>query len=325
MNEPLKNPHTRPVEPFRRFVSVVIDVLIVFFFGEMLFAYVAIPIINNYYQGTELGDRAYQIQLDSDLFTTDDDGAISAYESDDYPMAVYRYYVVSGLASTPLTADEYYEQMLGRGSDSTLFDWSASIDPTTPWKISYTTSRSSEVESLYKTLYQDAINDLEDNNAEYKEINVKLGNRQDLGRLICLAPMILIAYVIIPPFMKNGATIGELSLGIAHTNALGYKITRGQSAFRGISFIIINYLGLFLGGPIISFIFVLARKDRRSLTDLLALTAMVDSRTSVIFASANEAEEFDSRIEAVQTNARNVRENAIKEIEAERIGKKSKK
>lgn len=314
----MQSKHIVLADTFRRLFSIIIDVAIVFFGAAMLFSYIAVPIVNQYYQGNELADQAYDIQISSGLFQGgEDSGGVIAYSEEEYPKAIYTYYVTSGLASTDYSSENYYINFLNKNAENTLFNWYVDIPDNEPWKVSYPDDKEAEVNALYKDLYQKAIDDLEIN-PTYSDLNNKLSNRQGAAHLISLVPMVLVVYILAPLLFKNGATLGEWSLGIAHANSLGYRMDKGQIVFRGLSFILINYIGLFLGGPIVSFAMAAIRKDRRSLTDLLALSITIDRRESLIFNDVNEEERFDKKIATqAKINADQIAQ-AKKEIEEER-------
>jgi hypothetical protein len=147
----MQSKHIVLADTFRRLFSIIIDVAIVFFGAAMLFSYIAVPIVNQYYQGNELADQAYDIQISSGLFQGgEDSGGVIAYSEEEYPKAIYTYYVTSGLASTDYSSEDYYINFLKKNAENTLFNWYVDIPDNEPWKVSYPDDKEAEVNALYK-------------------------------------------------------------------------------------------------------------------------------------------------------------------------------
>lgn len=309
--------------PFKRIIAAIIDALMIIFSATALFAAAGVPIVNHYFNGNALGDEVVVIQKQSQLFRQTQVGMMSVYTSDDYDMAVYNYYVNSHISSQMYTSDQYYDHFLRRGQTDTLFDWAAGINAETPWEVPHLAQNSAKVQPFYKKLYQEAINDLETTHVRYIEIRKQLETMQGAAQLISLVPFVLIFIVILPLFLKNGATLGKLTMRIGHANMYGYQATRGQQAFRGVTTILIDYVGLFLALPFISAVVMTIRKDRRSLTDLIAMTVTFDNRESVVFNSANDEQQFEAKRELKRLETEAALLKAQQEIEQERIIRQS--
>jgi len=118
-------------------------------------------------------------------------------------------------------------------------------------------------------------------------------------------------YILIPMLIKDGSTLGKLSLSLCVISNNGYKAKKRQILFRQLVFLAEVSLSLFiigfgltsiatLGiGAVIMLVVVLCNKGRKAPHDFAAMTVVVDRKTSVFF---DDAKEEEMKVKQVQEN-----------------------
>ena len=114
----------------------------------------------------------------------------------------------------------------------------------------------------------------------------------------------LINYLIIPLFLKGGATLGKKLFKLGLANYQGYKIKKYQLVLRFIPYLFTSICVLFVNSSmfvvfsivsiilLISFATMMASPKRSALHDYIARTIVIDAKGSLIFDNPLEEEKY---------------------------------
>jgi uncharacterized RDD family membrane protein YckC len=287
----------------KRCTAAFIDVSIVIFFMLSLFSLAIVPIINGPIGGDDIVIPFRQIQFDSYLFIPDEARGIKPVSEQQYPEAIYRYYVESEVAFTSYDKEEYYDEILKRNSEDNLFNFEGFIDEGEPWNVPFIDDNAQQVANLYELAYQTAINDLQ-SNPDYILLEKQLSRFLTIGFIIAFFTATIIYYVAIPLLTKHGQTFGKMLLGICLVNKLGYRVTKIQILYRGMCVIIFNLAGALIGLAFISFLMMGYSKKRISLPDFIAATQVIEKGRSLWFKNANEEDEYQEEMPTILPQAK---------------------
>lgn len=286
--------HIQPPKLSRRIVALLFDLIVLLLLTEVAYFLVTTKILTNHLGGAELNDKITAVQKASNLYGIKENGLFEEPNSEKKPEALYKYYVESNLAPKQYTADLYYDEILKRTDESVnLFNWEVTISSQTPWLIEVAFGQEEAAETFYKTAWQKAAREFIDSEtySQYADPLLKLESE---GHIITMAIFIFVVFLLIPSFTPHGATLGELLTQIGHVTMYGYKMSKGQKAYRAMTGILVNWIGLIFAVPIVSLVIMSVRKDGRTLTDLGAGSLTVDIKNSMIFNNITEEEEFNA-------------------------------
>lgn len=311
-----------PANLVKRTVAGILDFFLNFMVTMSLFAFVALPISNQFFSGNELGAQIQNVQISSHLFVINEDtGRVTTLAEDDQKEAIYRYYMETDYSPTFHSdhIEDYYTQILGKDESGNPLDFTKPINSFTPWEIATKTTYSeAEITSFYRDIYQRAIADFQLSTA-YQPIADELNLLTTIDLIICLGMGSVIIYVLVPLFTRNGKTFGKIVMRIGVTNYLGYQSEKRQLVFRNITSVLFHYVGALLLVPFFSYLWMIFSKKHQNLVDLFAGTLVIDEVMSVIYVDANAQlayeEELQKRIVALEEK----RKKVILENEAKRI------
>lgn len=242
------------------------------------------------------------------------------------PEAIYTFYVdkvnsqgepVRGLSpilvegNTFNSAEDYYVVILGKGSETTIFDFSKVIPTDKPFEVAKKDSVTDKtVADFYTNKYTTAINQyLQNPDVSYYVKKTQEGTILSVVTAILFG--ILLIIVVLPLFNKNGVTLGEMIMKTTVSNKFGFKVNKGQALIRGIASVLINYFGAFLLINLVSFGFILFSKKKQSLVDLLAATLVLDKQNSLIFADVDALRIYNNRLKDAEEEIENNREKTM--------------
>jgi uncharacterized RDD family membrane protein YckC len=258
----------------KRTLSGLIDGFLLILISLSFFAFVAIPVVNEYVGGNNLTTELSRFQLDSFLFYENDQGFILPISKDQMPEGIFRFYVESNINGNQITKDTYYEQILNRDQVNCLFDFSQPINDLTPWLVQPKISAIEQTEPFYLAAYQVAILNLE-SMPEIKMINDQL-NRRLLGALSISFFLIgILLYITIPLTFIKQSTIGQKIFGLYLVDIQGEKPKQIQIIVKGLTTILFLVLGLFLLIPFFSYILMIFHPKRISIPDFFAVTLVL--------------------------------------------------
>ena len=302
-----------PANLVKRTIAGLIDFGLNFLITMSLFAFVALPISNQFFSGNELASQIVEVQIESHLFTLNDEtGRVETLGDDAVPEALYRYYMETEISPTfdSEEIETYYIEILGKNLSGNPLDFTKPISSFTPWDIAKKTSISDDaVDQYYRDVYQKAIADFQLSEA-YQTYADPLNVLTTIDLLICLAIGSLLVYVLVPAFMQNGKTFGKVVVKIGVVNFLGYRSNKPQFLLRGISSVLVHYVGVIVALPFISYLWMIFSKKKQNLVDLLAGTLVVDEVDTVIYQNAQEQENYEkdliNRLEEVEQKRKKV-------------------
>ena len=99
--------------------------------------------------------------------------------------------------------------------------------------------------------------------------------------------------LLIPMLTKNGQSLGKMIFKLSITNQYGYRIKPWQLIVRYLAFLVFEIFSWYLIpmlGLFVSLTLAIFNKKGRSLHDLIAMTRVVDTKTSQIFTTVEEFE-----------------------------------
>jgi uncharacterized RDD family membrane protein YckC len=265
-----------PAHVVKRSFAGLVDAAILVFISLSIYAFISIPIVNQFANGNVLAEALAQRQVASYLFVEDSNLYIQPVSEGQYPEAIYRYYVESDVTHDPMSTSAYYLRILKQGDATTLFDFSQPMDALTPWLITPLTNQSDQVTAFYRTTYLSAVEGFE-NTPAMLAISQPLNQRLILSLVITFAVTGLGVYVLVPLSLVQGATLGQRlwRLFLVHSHD-GVPLRRSQIIIKGIATIIFLVFGVFFLLPFISYIVMLSNKKRQAITDYFAVTMVVE-------------------------------------------------
>jgi uncharacterized RDD family membrane protein YckC len=264
-----------PAHIVKRTLAGVIDAAVLIFLALTVYAFITIPIVNQFIQGNELTAALAEKQLASFLFVEDDNRNIQPVTAGQYPEALYRYYVESNVSHLSLTKDGYYQQILKRGETDSLFDFSQAVDLTQPWLVPAANDQVNAIEKFYKDTYYATV-DLFEATPAMQAISMPLNQRLLWSLVITFTFAGIGVYILMPLSFPQGATLGQRlwKIFLVHSEDLPLKQT--QIVVKGLATLLFLVFGTFFLLPFISYIIMLNHKKRLSIPDFFAVTQVVE-------------------------------------------------
>ena len=115
----------------------------------------------------------------------------------------------------------------------------------------------------------------------------------------------ILSYIVMPLIFKNGQTVGKKVFGLGLANSDGYKLSNSRLLMRFLPFAVVDislffmilvnlYLVLLIVLIIflVSFALAMSSPKRMSLHDITGRTIVVDLKTSTLFETIDQEEEF---------------------------------
>jgi hypothetical protein len=111
-----------------------------------------------------------------------------------------------------------------------------------------------------------------------------------------------IFYILVPLLFKQGVTLGKKASGIIVVNDKGYVMKWWQLPLRSIvlAATLITALYTIFGSLLLSYTLMVFTKGYRSANDFLALTKIVDQKTSKIFTDEQTLLAYENQLERGQ-------------------------
>ena len=146
--------------------------------------------------------------------------------------------------------------------------------------------------------YQEALLNFR-NTSEYSNFYLQLERISRYEAYIALALAGLVYFLIIPLFFKNGETIGMKMVHVGLVNSLEYQVSKPQVLLKNLLILAEIYVGIFTFFIVflIDYIVMVFTKRHRSFSDFVAATVMIDTKTSVWFASRAVEEKLIAQVE----------------------------
>jgi hypothetical protein len=259
----------------KRTLAGLFDAFLLGFISLSIYAFISIPIVNQFANGNMLAEALAQRQLLSYLFVEDSNFYIQPVSQEQYSEAIYRYYVESSVTHEPMTTSEYYLRILKQGDATTHFDFFQSIDPSRPWSVSLLPNQTELVAKFYITKYRIAVEAFE-NTPAMLAISQPLNQRLIISLFITFALTGFGVYILMPLWLANGATLGQRSLGLFLVSSHETSLQRSQIIIKGLATIFFLVFGLFFLIPFVSYVLMLFNPKRQSIPDYFAVTMVVE-------------------------------------------------
>ena len=154
-------------------------------------------------------------------------------------------------------------------------------------------------------LYFDALRDMK--GKSYSSTSVQTYYEEQLtrysyalwgGEVLCLAPITIIFFLVLPLCLKDGQSLGKLLMKVKVVDSRGFNISTTQKIIRPIIVTVIHLLALipnatlgimiYLAIAITSFFMMSLGKKRMNLHERITKTIVVDKKASIIFKDEHE-------------------------------------
>jgi uncharacterized RDD family membrane protein YckC len=314
----------------KRSGAAIIDILIAAIVWFGLLAYAIQPIFNVAYHTYDIQEEYQAIQVESKLYTLDEDyGTVSVLGEDEYATGTFAYYTVYKFArnevgdTTTNSVPWYNTTILKIGTDDSLFVYAqtAGIDDpsiigvrapiegsdsmTSEQLSSAIAAQDEDLADFYYTIYAAAVTDLNAQD-DYLALANQLAYFFKWELAIATAIVLLIFYFAIPMILKDGRTLGKQIFGLSLVNKLGYKVTKLQISIRFLAFALFEIVGsvfTMMGTILISYTIMIFGKKNMSVHDFAASTRVIDGKRSVWFKNATEAAAYQAEIDKNSSKA----------------------
>lgn len=154
-------------------------------------------------------------------------------------------------------------------------------------------------------LYFDALRDMK--GKSYSSTSVQTYYEEQLtrysyalwgGEVLCLAPITIIFFLVLPLCLKDGQSLGKFLMKVKVVDSRGFNISTTQKIIRPIIVTVIHLLALipnatlgimiYLAIAITSFFMMSLGKKRMNLHERITKTIVVDKKASIIFKDEHE-------------------------------------
>ena len=184
------------------------------------------------------------------------------------------------------SADDYYDSILLRGNDETLFDFTT-IDSEKPWDIPVIAGK----EAAAKTFYENEILKAETLLDSHERV-VFLIRKAERMLFYMIAGSYLLAaillIILLPLVLPNSVTLGKLITKSVVVNDLGFKTTFLQVNMRNLAIFFFSFIFFFVPFLLVSIFMMFLSKEGKSLFDRLSATRVADKNASLLFKDINE-------------------------------------
>lgn len=295
------NHYFKPQTSGKRFLAGFLDLVFVLLLS--IFVYVPAAHITTAAGWGDIYTELYAYGLSSGLYKQNVAGGLDTItDYKEMPKALFDFYVdheIDGVRVrrfSPIlvenhefnTEDDYYDVILKRGEDDTLFDFplfeSGDYEPHDVPILSGKTNQvevflAAEMEKAY-----DAFN-------LYPRVNQLIFNNYGYQAITFFSAYIvsaLLLVVLLPLVLKDKTTLGKFVTSTIVLDRFGYKITSGRAFARNLSVFLLSFVFFFLPFHIVSFLIGMFTKKKESLFDMIAFTIVADKKDTLPFKNANE-------------------------------------
>ncbi|HMM01052.1 MAG TPA: RDD family protein [Bacilli bacterium] len=286
---------------WKRLVAAIIDFIIAFFIGLLLYQVAVHPLWFDYLGGYQDNMVLNEIKIDSGLYAGYAEDPLQYVDNDDIDQAMRSFYLdwdgfdftESSFYEDHPAGFEYNRDVLQMDSENAIIlDYTVEDGHYT--YIYRTDLEEGAIDSFWSASYAEAINNLEDM-PSYFTAQKPIRNFVFIGGAISYFLSGFIFHLCIPLFIDDGRTIGKMAMGLAVTDITGYRLSHKQMVIRYLVTDIFETIGsiLYLLPLFISVAVMTLSKRQRPIHDWVASTMVVDWNTSQIFASQEEETKYD--------------------------------
>ena len=303
-------------------LAITLAIALGFFFGCFQFVFK--------FKTAPLEKRIKEERISSALFFEDEKGNLTYYgstsDNQDFKDALVHFYTVYIPSNYEEGKDDFNAEWVNtnvlkiEGDGRAYFDYVKVGDEVDKTKVGVFKAEALEKDS---TTYKNANIFLQDAwvNANYnlnhlpsfRALNNEFTFFYSLGFVISSLIATSIVYIVIPIFLKNGATVGKKVFGLCLADIDGYTIRNPQLLMRVMP---VDILILALLIPIwnsmmilfivilvfflVSFTLAMASPKRCSLHDFTGRTIVVNAKTSILFSTVADEEAYIAKEDNIE-------------------------
>lgn len=285
------NPFAVPANLLKRTGAAVLDLFLWLISSLILLSYVFGPLYDAQYGTTQLSAQFVAYQEASYLYATDEtSNQLVNLELADVPDAIYQYYAVFKNNKVYAPSEPAFEfsiawyntEVLEVMEADTLFEL-VNTDINTLAILKDGVSQT-DIDAFYTEAYRVALIDFNTYPPFSSLVNLINGYFLEIIGYSSLVSFIIF-YILIPLLFKQGITLGKKASGIMVVTDKGYTMKWWQLPIRSLvlAATLITAIYTIFGSLLLSYTLMVFTKGYRSANDFLALTKIVDQKTSKIF------------------------------------------
>ena len=290
------NPFAMPANLMRRTGAAILDLFLWLVTSLLLLSYVFGPLYDAQYGTTQLSNQFVAFQQASYLYNQDEaTNQLVNLDVADVPKALLNYYAEfkdgkvyeTGGAAFTFSIQWYNETILKVNEPTSLFQLvneDLSVLAVVKDDIDQTA-----LDGFYTDAYRQALIDF--NTYPPFSSLVALINGYFIDIIIySVSISFVIFYLLVPLALKRGQTLGKRLSGLIVVNDKGYAMQWWQLPLRSVVLGVTLFTALYtvFGSLLLSYTLMVFTKGYRSANDFLALTKIVDGKTSKIFMTESE-------------------------------------
>lgn len=302
------NPFAVQANLLKRTGAAVLDLFLWLISSLILLSYVFGPLYDAQYGTTQLSAQFVAYQEASYLYATDDvSNQLVNLDLADVPDAIYQYYSVfkNGKVYNPsepafeFSISWYNINVLNVQEVDPIFELvNTDINVIAVLKDGVAQT---DIDAFYTEAYRLALIDFNTYPPFASLVSLINGYFLEIIGYSALLSF-LIFYVLIPLLLKQGITLGKKASGIIVVTDKGYTMKWWQLPIRSLvlAATLITAIYTIFGSLLLSYTLMVFTKGYRSANDFLALTKIVDQKTSKIFDNEQLLLAYENQLERGQ-------------------------
>lgn len=299
------NPFAVHANLLKRTGAAVLDLFLWLISSLILLSYVFGPLYDAQYGTTQLSAQFVAYQEASYLYATDDvSNQLVNLDLADVPDAIYQYYSVfkNGKVYNPtepafeFSISWYNINVLNVQEVDPIFELvNTDINVIAVLKDGVAQT---DIDAFYTEAYRLALIDFNTYPPFASLVSLINGYFLEIIGYSALLSF-LIFYVLIPLLLKQGITLGKKASGIIVVTDKGYTMKWWQLPIRSLvlAATLITAIYTIFGSLLLSYTLMVFTKGYRSANDFLALTKIVDQKTSKIFDNEQLLLAYENQLE----------------------------
>ena len=302
------NPFAVPANLLRRTGAAVLDLFLWLMSSLILLSYVFGPLYDAQYGTTQLSAQFVSYQEASYLYATDEvSNQLVNLDLADVPEAIYQYYSVFKDGKVYQTNEPAFEfsimwyniEVLNVQETETIFEL-VNTDLNTLAVLKDGVSQT-DIDRFYTEAYRLALIDFNTYPPFASLVSLINGYFLEIIGYSALLSF-LVFYLLIPLLLKQGVTLGKKASSIIVVTDKGYTMKWWQLPLRSVvlAATLITALYTIFGSLLLSYTLMVFTKGYRSANDFLAMTKIVDQKTSKIFDDEQSLLAYENQLERGQ-------------------------
>lgn len=294
-----------PANLLKRTGAAVLDLFLWLMSSLILLSYVFGPLYDAQYGTTQLSDQFVAYQEASYLYATDEvSNQLVNLDLADVPDAIYQYYSMfkDGKVYEPsepafeFSIAWYNTNVLNVLEADPIFELiNTDIDVLAVLKDGVTQT---QIDAFYTESYRLALIDFNTYPPFASLVALINGYFIEIIGYSSLLSF-FIFYILVPLLLKQGVTLGKKASGILVVNDKGYTMKWWQLPLRSLvlAATLVTALYTIFGSLLLSYTLMVFTKGYRSANDFLAMTKIVDQKTSKIFNDEQSLLAYEHQLE----------------------------